>query len=410
MLSSRRQAAFETQQGLDYLAQQTGGIAIKNNNDLSNGIRRVLEDQRGYYLIGYRPDYSTFDPKTGRRKFHKLSLKVTRPGKFNVRMRNGFLGFSDDAKAAPVQKTLAQQMIGALTSPFGATGVHLQLTSLFGNDAKAGSIMRSMLYIDARDLTFTTEADGMHKCIFDVLAMTFGDNGVPVDQIGRTYTLQLPEALYKRAQRAGLVYYVTVPIKKPGAYQLRISFRDTGTARIGSASQFIEVPDLKKNRLAISGIVVRGENPIEKAAGAAPSASPAANQPAEGANSAAQDQEAADQKNPEASPAVRHFSRGMLMDYLFIIYNAHLDKAANKSQLIAQVRLFRDGQPVFTGKENALSFTGVVDPKRLITSGGLKLGNDLTPGEYVLQVSVSDMLADEKYRTVTQWMDFEIIK
>src|SRR5947207_1062113 len=50
MLNSRRNAAFETQQGLDYLAQQTGGIAIKNNNDLSNGIRRVLEDQRGYYL------------------------------------------------------------------------------------------------------------------------------------------------------------------------------------------------------------------------------------------------------------------------------------------------------------------------------------------------------------------------
>ena len=410
MLSSRRNAAFETQQGLDYLAQQTGGIAIKNNNDLSNGIRRVLEDQRGYYLIGYRPDNSTFDPKTGRRTFHKLSLKITRPGKFNVRMRNGFYGVTDEARRAPGQRTVAQQLVGALTSPFGSTGVHLQLTSLFGNDAKAGSIMRSMLHIDARDLTFTTEADGKHKCIFDVLAMTFGDNGVPVDQIGRTYTLQLPEALYKRTQRDGLVYYVTVPIKKPGAYQLRISLRDTSTARIGSASQFIEVPDLKKNRLAISGMVVRGENPGEKAAAAAPSASPAGTQPVNGANAATDEQDAADQKNPEASPAVRHFSRGMLMDYLFIIFNAHVDKTTNKSQLIAQVRLFRDGQPVFTGKENALNFTGVVDPKRLITGGAIKLGNDLAPGEYVLQVSVRDMLADEKYRTVTQWMDFEIVK
>ena len=98
------------------------------------------------------------------------------------------------------------------------------------------------------------------------------------------------------------------------------------------------------------------------------------------------------------------------MDYLFVIFNAHVEKTTNKSQLIAQVRLFRDGQPVFTGKENALGFTGVVDPKRLITSGGLKLGNDLAPGEYVLQVSVKDMLADEKHRTVTQWMDFEIVK
>ena len=415
MLTSRRNAAFETQEGLDYLARQTGGIAIKNNNDLSNGIRRVLEDQRGYYLIGYRPDSSTFDPKTGRRTFHKLSLKITRPGKFSVRMRNGFYGVSDAERREPVQRTLAQQLLGALTSPFGATGVHLQLTSLFGNDPKAGSIMRSMLHIDARDLTFTAEANGMHKCIFDLLAMTFGDNGVPVDESGRTYSLQLPETLYKRALRDGLVYYVTVPIKKPGAYQLRISFRDSSTERIGSASQFIEVPDLKKNRLALSGIVVRGENRGEQTAAAAaarpsPLPSPTGNEPANSANSATPDQEGLDQQDPQASPAVRHFSRGMLLDYLCVIYNAHFDKTTNKSQLIAQVRLFRDGQAVFTGKENQLSFTNVIDPKRLVSAGGIQLGTDLAPGDYVLQVVVQDMLADEKHRTVTQWMDFEIIK
>jgi hypothetical protein len=401
MLSKRRNAAFETQEGLDFLAQQTGGIAIKNNNDLSKGIRRVLEDQRGYYLIGYRPENSTFDPRTGRRTFHKLTLKVTRPGKFNVRMRNGFYGVSDTDRRAPVQRTLAQQLLNALTSPFGSTGVHLQLTSLFGNDPKAGSIMRSMLHIDSRDLTFTTGANGMHKCVFDVLAMTFGDNGVPVDQIGRTYNMELPEALYRQAQRDGLVYYLTVPIKKPGAYQLRMSLRDTSTERIGSASQFVEVPDLKKNRVAISGIVLRGEQPGERTGAAS------ASQPAD---PAAQDQNARDQQNPEASPAVRHFKRGMLMNYLFIIYNPRLDKATNRSQLISQIRLFRDGQPVFTGKENSLNFSGAIDPKRLVTSGALQLGTDLVPGEYVLQIIIKDMLADEKHRTVTQWMDFEIVK
>jgi hypothetical protein len=371
-----------------------------------------LEDQKGYYLIGYRPDDSTFNPRTGRRTFHKLSLKIARPGKFNVRMRNGFLGFTDDERRAPTQRTLAQQLLGALTSPFGSTGVHLQLTSLFANDPKAGSIMRSMLHIDARDLTFTAEANGMHKCVFDVLAMTFGDNGVPVDQGGRTYSLQLPEVLYKRAQRDGLVYYVTVPIKKPGAYQLRISLRDSSTERIGSASQFVEVPDLKKNRLAVSGLVVRGVNPGEKTAAAGVKTDPSTAPPAgdQPANNAAQDQEGVEQGNPEASPAVRHFSRGMLMEYLFIIYNARPDKTTSKPQLIEQVRLFRDGKPVFTGKENTLNFPDVVDQKRLITSGGIQLGTDLIPGEYVLQVIVKDLLADEKHRTVTQWMDFEIIK
>ena len=82
------------------------------------------------------------------------------------------------------------------------------------------------------------------------------------------------------------------------------------------------------------------------------------------------------------------------MDYLFIIYNARLDQATNKPQLISQIRLFRDGQPVFTGKENALSFTNVADPKWLVSGGAIKLGTDLVPGEYVLQVIVKDMLAE----------------
>ena len=407
-LSNRRNAAFETQQGLDFLAQQTGGIAIRNSNDLGGGIRRVIEDQKGYYLIGYRPDYATFDPKTGRRTFHRLSLKVTRSGKFNVRMRNGFLGHSDeDRQQAP--RTPAQQLVGALTSPFGATGIHLQLTSLFGNDARAGSFMRSILHIDAHDLTFTDEPNGWHKGIFDVLAITFGDNGVPVDQNGRTYTLTLSDDLYKRALRDGLVYYVTVPIKKPGAYQLRMSLRDSSSERVGAASQFIEAPDLKKDRLALSGIVMRGENSAAKTTSPnAPAGQPDANQ---SANSApGQSQEGVEQGNAEASPALRHFSRGMLMVYSFMVFNAHLDKATKAPQLTTQVRMFRDGKPVFTGKENPLMLANASDLKRLLAGGVIQLGTDLPPGEYVFQVIVNDPLASEKHRVASQWIDFEIVK
>jgi hypothetical protein len=407
LLSSRRNAAFETQQGLDFLAQQTGGIAIRNTNDLGGGIRRVMEDQKGYYLIGYRPDYATFDPKTGRRTFHKLTLKVTRPGKFNVRMRNGFLGRSDeDTQQAP--RTLAQQLIGALTSPFGASGVHLQLTSLFSNDVKIGSFMRSILHIDARDLTFTDEPNNWHKCVFDVLAITFGDNGVPVDQNGRTYTLKLPDELYKRALRDGLVYDVTVPIKKPGAYQLRMSLRDASSERIGAASQFVEAPDLKKDRLALSGIVIRGDNAPAITRPNPPASQPGANQPANPASG--QSQESIDQGNPEASPAVRHFARGMFLVYSFMIFNAHVDKATNAPQLTTQVRLFRDGQPVFTGKEIPFKISSQPDLKRLLAGGVIQLGTDLSPGEYVFQVVVNDPQASDKHRLATQWIDFEIVK
>ncbi len=410
-MTSRRNAAFETQAGLDFLARQTGGIPIRNTNDLSGGIKRVMEDQKGYYLIGYRPDNATFDARTGRRTFHHLTLKVARPGKFNVRMRNGFFGVSDEDK--PVPRTLAQQMFDALAAPFAASGVHLQLTSLFGNDAKAGSFMRSVLHIDGHDLTFTDEADHLHKCVFDVLAITFGDNGVPVDQNGKTYTLKLPEEWYKRTLRDGLVYYVTVPVKKPGAYQLRMSLRDTNTERIGSASQFVEVPDLKKNRLALSGLALSGAMPTSKTtqSNQSPANQAVANQPASDLNSATSvDQEGIERGNAEASPAVRHFRSGMLMNYAFFIYNTHLDKATNNPKLTTQVRLFRDGKPVFTGNENAFKVLAQADLKRLLAGGSIQLGTNLPPGEYVFQVIVNDAMADEKHRTVSQWMDFEIVR
>jgi hypothetical protein len=286
-------------------------------------------------------------------------------------------------------------MLNAVTSPFGSSGVHVQLTSLFGNDAANGSFMRSFLHIDARDLTFKDGPDGTHECVVDVLAMTFGDNGVPVDHTGQTYTVQLPDAVYQRAMRQGFVFNVTVPIKKAGAYQFRISLRDTATDRIGSAGQFIEVPDLGRKRLALSGVLLSGKT---VAAGGANS------------NLTAPNGKVISETDPEAGPAVRRLKQMMRLEYGLLIYNATLDKASGKPQLTTQVRLFRDGKQVFAGDELPFNLVGQTDMGRLVVASALELGTDLSPGEYIFQLIVSDTLADKKYRVTTQWMDFEIVK
>ena len=391
-LTSRRNVAFETQEGLELLARQTGGIAIKNSNDLSGGIRRVLEDQKGYYLIGYRPDQSTFNPRTGRRRFHRLSLKIKRPGKFNVRMRQGFLSVTDDDER-PKPRTMEQQLLNALMSPFGATGVHLRLTSLFGNDIKTGSFMRSLLHIDANDLTFTKEADGLYKTVIDIVAITFGDNGVPIEQLGKTYQMRVSESEHKRLMREGLVYYVTVPIKKPGAYQLRMSLRDSASERIGSASQFIEAPDIKKKRLALSGIILRAQTGVQTAGALASNAG-----------------EGREEGSARASAAVRQFKPGTVIEYGFFIFNPKLDKASTRPQLITQVKLFHNGKEIFSGRELPYNSSGQTDLQRLPIGGAIQMGNSMEPGDYVLQVIVTDSLADKKHRIATQWMDFQIVK
>jgi VWFA-related protein len=90
LTSQREDALRDTQNGLQYVTGETGGFAVVDDNDLAAGFRRILEDQQGYYLVGYQPEPGTFDTDTTGR-FRTLKLRVTRKG-VKVRTRAGFYG------------------------------------------------------------------------------------------------------------------------------------------------------------------------------------------------------------------------------------------------------------------------------------------------------------------------------
>ena len=141
-------------------------------------------------------------------------------------MRNGFFGISDE-ESRPAEKTAAQRLLEGHQFAVWIQRRALAIDFAVRQRCANGSFMRSFLHIDMRDLSFKDGPNGTHDCVFDVLAMTFGDNGVQVDYTGQTFTLDLPDAEYQRAMQQGLVYNITVPVKKPGAYQFRMALRDT---------------------------------------------------------------------------------------------------------------------------------------------------------------------------------------
>ncbi len=91
---------------LQQLADDTGGLAIAERNDLKNGFGDVLRDQGSYYLVGFEPPEATFTTSSGRPRFHKIKLRVSRHG-LRVRSRAGFYGVTDDdvLKLAPLTPT-----------------------------------------------------------------------------------------------------------------------------------------------------------------------------------------------------------------------------------------------------------------------------------------------------------------
>jgi VWFA-related protein len=88
-----RSRLFARNTSLRTLAEATDGLAVLDSNDLSRGLRRIVDDLSSYYLLGY---YST-GKLDGR--FHALTVRVKRPG-VQVRARRGYLANTEAAAAS----------------------------------------------------------------------------------------------------------------------------------------------------------------------------------------------------------------------------------------------------------------------------------------------------------------------
>jgi VWFA-related protein len=377
-LSMRSHILQNASSGLDVLTRRTGGFLTKNSNNF--GIKRVAEDQNGYYLIGYRPASETFN-----RRFHNIKVRVKRSG-LSVRTRSGFFGMTDE-DAMPIQYTARDQIALALMSPFGASDIEVHLSAVFANLPQRGSLIRSLIHFPASAITFTNEPDGWHKAILNLSCIVFGDNGGVVQQLSETREVRLRAESFDQIIRDGLTYQYDVPLKKHGSYQFRVAVRDAGSARIGTAREFIDVPELKKNQMVLSGITLSGYADSKGSANDAPLAF-----------------------NQLSNPALRRFKSGTNLLFGYAIYNARVDKQANTPNLSTQTKIFRDGNVVYEGPLKPIDVAAQKDMEHLAAGGGVQLGTALEPGEYLLQVIVTEPSVKEKRRTATRWIDFEIVK
>ena len=378
--AQRSRQLRSTQSGLKYLAEATGGRALVNSNDFSGGVERSVNDLNGYYLVAYQPDENTFDTKKSR--FNKIDIKINRPD-VKVTYRSGFFGVPDN-----VVKSEKKDVSASLFSPFGVKDIDLSLTSVFANDVGEGNVVRALLNIDAKNLKFADDPNGGKIINVELYAHTFDEKGKSVDSSGQRFEITLNKERYQKVLSEGLTYMMSVPVKNPGAYQLRLAVRDINSAKVGSASQFIEVPNLTKNQLALSGLLLQKYTSAEWET---------RNQNTDAAKMAL---------NIQSSTANRKFSNGDVIQFRYVVYNAK----SSSNSLKAQARLVRDGEVVFNGKVVPLNTKGAADQMRLESNGAVALGKDMIPGDYILQLVVFDDSGKEKNKITSQSIDFEIVQ
>lgn len=374
--AARRRAHFDNQAVLNALAVDTGGKFFRNTNDLNRSIGQMLEANSAYYMLGFQPEASKWDGK-----YHKVKVVLRNRPDLKVTTRKGYVARTETVAARQISDPKIAEIAEAITSPIVRREIDLQLTPLYKDDSSQNPVLTMLLHIDAARLSFKP-IEGRHKTDLEMTGFVFDSNGKPVDRFSQDINLSLQPQTYQEVLKHGLLSSRTLNIK-PGVYQLRVFVREADSGLVGTVSNYVEVPDLKASKLALSSIFTD-------------------TQFAQG------DLKAAETGGEGGTLAQRRFKRSGQFAYLLVVYNASTEAGSDKTQLEMTTRVLKAGEVVFKGQPRPVQMAdGSNPPSRIITGGILQLGS-LAPDTYTLEVVIVDKLRKGDGNVAQQQIDFSV--
>ena len=360
---ARRDEHIENQWGGLFLTSQTGGFMVTESNRIDAGLERIANDQQGYYVLGFTPAAEVLDPdEHGQRVFHRVKIEVLRPG-LKVRAHSGFFGISDE-EATRMERVQRPAIMSALESPFQSQGLGVEVRAAFLNAKNNRWLLRTEVTIDGNSLQLTGPPNHLSGVIH-LLARAFAVSGEQlsggIDQLLR---VDLNAEGYQRALRYGIVYTTLIEVPKPGPYQMRVACSDEASGKIGTASDFVEVPQLKGHNLVLSGLVFTGNRGEYDAV------------------------------EPASGPA--YFLPGQKAVFAFQVLRAPGSASSGDAGLTMRVRLFRDAEQLYESPAKAVVPTTKKGSAEFFTLGELQLPAVLAPGEYLVRVDVENPTAKKR--------------
>jgi hypothetical protein len=271
-----------TVDSLRIIADNTDGRAIVNRNDLAVGMKQIIRDASGYYLLGYN---STQAPTDG--KFHEIKVRVTRRG-VDVRARKGYWAYTVDdvnrataaptatvpsavtaalsAIAEPPRGRAARFWIGMAKGANGAPRVTFSWEPMSGDDALARGAESGA----NRVVLTATAPDG--RPVFRGRVPEEGA-AAPASSPASSSPASTGGNVASAAVAPGASASFDAP---PGQLQLRMVVENSRGQVLDSATQELTVPDFSKVQVSLStprvfkGRTVRDLQTIKANANAAP--------------------------------------------------------------------------------------------------------------------------------------------
>ena len=363
----------QSQDTLYALAGDTGGKALLDYNDLTQGIVQAQRAVSNYYILGY---YTTNTALNG--KFRKIKVTVSPDLAANLDFRQGYFAGKEFGKFTTADKE--RQLEDALMLGYPITELTIAMEINYFQLNKAEYFVPLMVKIPGRELALAKKRGADHTLIDFVGEIKDDYGGTTVTNIRDHIDAPLSNATAAELAKRPIEYSSGYTLL-PGKYTIKVLARDDETGRIGTFQTTFVIPNLNKEtkRVPISSVVLSSQRESYKNAIYNVAKEKEQNK-----------QAAADplvQNGQQLIPSVtRVFSKGR---NLYVYLQAYEQAATTAQPLIAFVSFYQGQAKVYETQPLEV----LPNPNTRLETAPLNFTidlNQLPPGKYDCQVTVLD--------------------
>jgi hypothetical protein len=229
--SRRIDTLWSTQFAMKNIADETGGEAFYNRNDLADAMRRSLDEGTNYYTLAYVPRNHEWNGE-----YRKIEVKVG-VEEAKTRHRSGYYALADLRRDADAADQLLADAMRYTVPESTRLLMKVQVLPPSG-ERKSVSIDFAVV---AAGLDFAEVPDQQKNAVVEFSAVALDKNWKQAGAASKTIDVSLQPETYRRVLLAGFPGHLDLEVK-PGRYRLRLGVMDRRNQRIGTLDVPLEVP------------------------------------------------------------------------------------------------------------------------------------------------------------------------
>ena len=374
--NSQRAGINDSQETLFTLAEETGGKAFLDSNDIEAGITQAQEGMASYYLLGY---YSNNNAKDG--KYRRIQVKLTsKMAGMKIEHRLGY--YADKVWGKLNSQDKDQQLKEALSAGDPVTDLPLALQIDYFRVTPTAYFVPISIKIPGSVVALAAKG-GASVTQLDFLGQIQDERKSTVGNVRDFIRIQLDQDSAAKAGRRSYQYDAGFTLE-PGRYHMKFVVRENLSGKMGTFETKFTVPDLAADTSGLKMSTIIWSSQREKVAAAVGSA------------------EKITRKELTANPLIvgdekvipnitKVFRRSQNLYVNFDVYDSRPDPADAKARRVKVSMSFFDRKGDKAFEVGPLDETRLADtrPEAVPVQFQVPL-KDFRPGRYDCQITVVD--------------------